>query len=71
MEASFVNEFKTINKKMFFYTVGATGAYDKLHPEPPLINLFSIGPILTLILQTGIQAAAQVFVYLNVQTQPW
>ncbi|XP_076086537.1 polyamine-transporting ATPase 13A3-like isoform X3 [Mytilus galloprovincialis] len=52
-------------------TFGATGAYDKLHPEPPLINLFSIGPILTLILQTGIQAAAQVFVYLNVQTQPW
>ncbi|CAC5407094.1 Probable cation-transporting ATPase W08D2.5,Probable cation-transporting ATPase 13A3 [Mytilus coruscus] len=50
---------------------GATGAYGKLHPEPPLINLFSIGPILTLILQTGIQAAAQVFVYLNVQKQPW
>jgi hypothetical protein len=43
----------------------------KLHHEPPLINLFSIGPILTLILQTGIQAAAQIFVYLHIQEQPW
>lgn len=50
---------------------GATSAYSKLHHEPPLINLFSIGPILTLILQTGIQAAAQVFAYLHVQEQPW
>ncbi|XP_063410293.1 polyamine-transporting ATPase 13A3-like isoform X2 [Mytilus trossulus] len=71
-----LTDFEFLYVDLFILTTisisfGATGAYDKLHPEPPLINLFSIGPILTLILQTGIQAAAQVFVYLNVQTQPW
>ena len=56
---------------LLFLTVGATSAYSKLHHEPPLINLFSIGPILTLVLQTGIQSAAQIFAYLHVQEQPW
>jgi hypothetical protein len=50
---------------------GRTEAYPKLVKEPPQLRLTSPAPIMSLILQTLIQIAAQVFCFLNVQQQPW
>ncbi|KAK3088339.1 hypothetical protein FSP39_017880 [Pinctada imbricata] len=52
-------------------TFGFTAAYPKLTREPPLVNLFSISPILSLIVHVAICIGPQVFCYFNVKDQPW
>ncbi|XP_021372872.1 probable cation-transporting ATPase 13A3 isoform X2 [Mizuhopecten yessoensis] len=52
-------------------TFGRTEAYHKLSPQPPLINLFGIAPVLSLILHTCIVVGFQVFCYLHVMQQDW
>ncbi|XP_048250053.1 polyamine-transporting ATPase 13A3-like isoform X2 [Haliotis rufescens] len=52
-------------------TFGRTEAYAELVKEPPPITLLAPGPILSIILQTAIQTAAQVYCFLDVQRQPW
>lgn len=52
-------------------TFGYTNAYDKLSKDPPLVSLFSVAPVLSILLHMLIQTAAQVFCYFNVQDQPW
>ncbi|XP_056003243.1 polyamine-transporting ATPase 13A3-like isoform X2 [Ostrea edulis] len=52
-------------------TFGYTNAYDSLSKDPPLVSLFSVAPVLSILLHMGIQTAAQVFCYFNVQDQPW
>ncbi|XP_060069309.1 polyamine-transporting ATPase 13A3-like [Ylistrum balloti] len=52
-------------------TFGRTDAYHKLSPQPPLINLFGIAPILSLILHTALITGFQVLCYLHVMQQSW
>ena len=58
-------------KSLLLFAVGYTNAYDKLSKDPPLVSLFSISPVLSIILHMAIQTAGQVFCYFNVQEQPW
>ncbi|OWF45588.1 probable cation-transporting ATPase 13A3 [Mizuhopecten yessoensis] len=48
-----------------------TGAYSKLVPDPPLLKLVSISPILSVFSQTVISMGFQVFVYSNISEQVW
>ncbi|XP_061189779.1 polyamine-transporting ATPase 13A3-like [Saccostrea echinata] len=52
-------------------TFGYTNAYDKLSKDPPLVSLFSVSPVLSIILHMVVQTAAQVFCYFHVMEQPW
>ncbi|KAK3592581.1 hypothetical protein CHS0354_018848 [Potamilus streckersoni] len=52
-------------------TFGRTKAYPSLAKDPPPLSLTSPAPILSLILQMGIQIAAQVFCFQNIKQQPW
>ncbi|XP_067658153.1 polyamine-transporting ATPase 13A3-like isoform X1 [Haliotis asinina] len=52
-------------------TFGRTEPFAELVKEPPPISLLAPGPILSIILQTAIQTAAQVYCFLDVQRQPW
>ncbi|XP_062598964.1 polyamine-transporting ATPase 13A3-like, partial [Saccostrea cucullata] len=52
-------------------TFGYTNAYDQLSKDPPLVSLFSVSPVLSIILHMVVQTAAQVFCYFHVMEQPW
>lgn len=61
----------SFNAVIILITVGYTNAYDKLSKDPPLVSLFSVAPVLSILLHMLIQTTAQVFCYFNVQDQPW
>ncbi|XP_033763289.1 probable cation-transporting ATPase 13A3 [Pecten maximus] len=52
-------------------TFGRTDAYHKLSPKPPLINLFGIAPVLSLVLHTILITCFQVLCFLIVMQQSW
>ncbi|XP_033763720.1 LOW QUALITY PROTEIN: probable cation-transporting ATPase 13A3 [Pecten maximus] len=52
-------------------TFSWSGPYHKLVPEPPLLKLVAIAPILSVLAQTAISMAFQVFVYFNIAEQVW
>nr|XP_034336554.1 probable cation-transporting ATPase 13A3 isoform X2 [Crassostrea gigas] len=52
-------------------TFGRTHPYPELAKEPPPISLTNIFPIMSLVLQMIIQAAAQTFCFLHIKAQPW
>ncbi|KAK3104814.1 hypothetical protein FSP39_010866 [Pinctada imbricata] len=52
-------------------TFGRADPYPELAKEPPPVSLTSFFPILSLILQMGIQIAAQMICFLDIQRQDW
>ena len=52
-------------------TVGHTEAYSKLAPRCPQVSLLSLVPIVSIVLQISINFLVQLFVWFNIQTQPW
>ncbi|OWF41075.1 probable cation-transporting ATPase 13A3 [Mizuhopecten yessoensis] len=52
-------------------TFGRTSGYDYLVKKPPIINLFSVGPVLSLLALVGVQICFQVFCFLHVSKQDW
>ncbi|XP_033763962.1 probable cation-transporting ATPase 13A3 isoform X2 [Pecten maximus] len=71
-----MSDFEFLYVDMFLLTTlavtfGRTSGYDYLVKKPPIINLFSIGPVLSLLTLVGVQICFQVFCFLHVVRQDW
>ncbi|XP_069105854.1 polyamine-transporting ATPase 13A3-like [Argopecten irradians] len=71
-----MSDFEFLYVDMFLLTTlavtfGRTSGYDYLVKKPPIINLFSVGPVLSLLTLVSVQICFQVFCFLHVQKQNW
>ncbi|XP_012941516.2 probable cation-transporting ATPase 13A3 [Aplysia californica] len=55
----------------FSVTFSRTGPYKDLVKDRPLVSLLSPGPIISIVIQTMLVIAAQIYVFFNVREQPW
>ncbi|XP_060604032.1 polyamine-transporting ATPase 13A3-like [Ruditapes philippinarum] len=71
-----ITDFQFLYIDLFLLTTlsisfGYTAAYQKVHPQPPLVSLLCLSPVFSLVLQMLIMVAVQVFFFFYIKEAEW